>query len=291
MNLYFIILHRYIIRRQAGPFLFSLLVITLLFLLNLAFRVLGRILSKGLEFTVVLEFFMLNLAWILALTIPMAVLTAVLMSFGALAGDNEITAMKASGVSLYRIITYNLIIAGLLAFFLIWFNNAVLPNFNHRARMLAADINAKKPTLKLEPGVLFQQSQFNIFVEKILEEGENTSKVAGVTIFYKDNAQLNKTIVAEEGIIEVDEDNGALFLKLFNGEVHEIDWKNPGSYRKLHFPAEHIIRIKVQGLKLTRREDGYYSDREKSAQVMLREVKRNKAKIYNEWIFTEMLLC
>lgn len=279
MNLYFMILHRYIIRRQVGPFLFSLLVITLLFLLNLAFRVLGRILSKGLEFTVVLEFFLLNLAWILALTVPMAVLTSVLMAFGSLSGDNEITAMKASGVSLYRMISFNLIVAGLLAVFLMWFNNAVLPNFNHRARMLHADINAKRPTLKLEPGVLLSEAQFNIFVEKILEEKENISRVAGVTIFNEDDQQTNKTIVAKEAIIEVDENNSALVLKLFNGEVHEIDWKNPGVYRKLSFPAEHIIRIKLPGLKLMRREDGYYSDREKSAQVMWAEVQQNETKI------------
>jgi len=278
MYLSFLILHRYILNRHIGPFLFSLFVITLLFLLNLAFRVLGRILSKGLDFWVIVEFFGLNLAWIIALTVPMAVLTASLMAFGSLAADNEITALKASGVSLYRIIGFNLIVSVLIALFLVWFNNAILPDFNHRARILGSDINAKRPTLKLDPGVLFQQDKFNIIVTKILSEKDNVSQVAGITIFFKKDQQFNNTIVAERGEIFVDEANEKLRINLFNGTQHEVDWQNMEKYQKLNFDR-HVITIDVPGLALTRRDDSYFSDREMSAQRMLEQVHLNQAEI------------
>ncbi|MDZ7263219.1 MAG: LptF/LptG family permease, partial [candidate division KSB1 bacterium] len=88
------ILSKHILRQHIGPFLFGFFVITLLFLLNLVFKELGHILSKGLGFWVVLEFFALNLSWIIALAVPMAVLMACLMAFGQLSADNEITAIK-----------------------------------------------------------------------------------------------------------------------------------------------------------------------------------------------------
>ncbi|MCI0515259.1 LptF/LptG family permease [candidate division KSB1 bacterium] len=275
MLLFFLILEKYVLRRHVGPFFFGLFVITLLFLLNLAFRELGRILSKGLELMVILEFFALNLAWIIALAVPMAVLTAALMAFGSLSADNEITAFKASGVSLYRIISAVVIVAVLLSGFLMWFNNAVLPNFNHRARLLGSDISTKHPTLKLEPGVLFQQDRFNIMVRKILSEKKNVSTVADVVIFSHDGIRFNQTIVAETGEILIDEVNERLQLKLFKGELHEIDWDNLVNYRKLNFP-QHLITLAIPGLKLTRRQDGYFSDREKSASVMLGDVKKNQ---------------
>ncbi len=271
MLLNFLIIQRYILKRHFGPFIFSLLIITLLFLLNLVFRILGRILSKGLDFSVIIEFFILNLAWIIAMAVPMAVLTAALMAFGTLSADNEITALKASGINLLRIIGFNLIIASLLTVGLIWFNNSVLPNFNHRARLLGTDINAKRPTLKLEPGVLFQQEEFNILVQKILEEKENASIVAGVTIFSKDSQQFNQTIVAKKGEIRIDEKNDRLLLRLYDGEVHKIDWENMVDYQVLKFP-EHLITIEMPGMKLIRREDEYYSDREMSSKLMLKKV-------------------
>ena len=99
------IITRYIIREHAGPFFFGLTTIVFVFLLNIVFRDLGRLLGKGLPIGVVLEFFGLNLAWIAALAIPMAVLISTLMTFGRLSSDSEIAALKASGIHLYRLIT------------------------------------------------------------------------------------------------------------------------------------------------------------------------------------------
>ena len=126
------ILSRYILRQHVGPFVFGFSVITLIWILNLLFKELNRILSKGLPPLVVAEFFALNLAWIIALTVPMATLISSLMAFGRLSADNEITAIKANGVSLYKVLLPVLVAAAMLSGFLIWFNNNVLPEFNHR---------------------------------------------------------------------------------------------------------------------------------------------------------------
>ncbi|MDZ7723767.1 MAG: LptF/LptG family permease [candidate division KSB1 bacterium] len=162
------IIWRYIIKEHKSPFFFGLGTLTLVFLLNLVFRELGRILSRGLGFTVIAEFFILNLAWIIALAIPMAVLVATLMAFGRLSGDGEITAMKSSGVSILFMIFPVFIMSILMTLFLIWFNNSVLPDANYQTKLLWSDIARKRPTLQLEAGVVYKDlDKYSILVEEI----------------------------------------------------------------------------------------------------------------------------
>jgi len=268
-------LWRYILKEHFGPFIFAMSVITLVFLLNLVFRELGRILSKGLGFSLILEFFFLNMAWIIALAVPMAVLVATLMAFGRLSGDSEITAMKAGGVSILHMILPVFIVSIFLAFFLVWFNNKVLPDFNHRTRLLASDIARKRPTVNLEPGVVMKDiPDINILVQKI-KEAPDTSYVE--TIFIEDNRTQNKSkyIFAKKGKIYINPNNGYLFFILFDGEMHELDLEKMEQYTRLNFPQQ-ILSIRVPNMVLERSDSEYRGDREKSAQMMRGEVLENK---------------
>ena len=93
------ILVRYVLKELIGPFLAALFGITFLFVVDFLVKILDNVLSKGLPASTVLEIFALNLAWMLSLSIPMAVLVACLMAFGRMSGDQEITAVKAAGIS------------------------------------------------------------------------------------------------------------------------------------------------------------------------------------------------
>ncbi|OGC02465.1 hypothetical protein A2V82_05120 [candidate division KSB1 bacterium RBG_16_48_16] len=272
------ILWRYILKEHVGPFVFANCVITLVFLLNLVFRELSRFLSRGLEFTLIVEFFFLNMAWILALAIPMSVLVATLMAFGRLSGDNEITAMKASGISILRIMAPVIFASALCAAFLVWFNNNVLPDFNHRARLLASDIARKRPTLNLEPGVIYQDlTNYNILVMD-LEETIDTSYVKDV--FIEDNSDPNSSsiIFAERGKIYIDPVSEKLNMLLYDGEIHELNLEEMEKYRKLDF-GKHRLSIDVDDMFLRRSHSEYRGDREKSAKMLLDEVHENNKTI------------
>jgi lipopolysaccharide export system permease protein len=272
------ILWRYIFKEHIGPFVFSLCVIVLIFLLNLVFRELGHILSRGLPFKLIMEFFFLNMAWIIALAVPMSILVATIMAFGRLSGDSEIVAMKAGGISIPAIIFPVFIASIFLTLFLIWFNNSVLPDFNHRARLLASDIARKRPTLSLEPGVIYRDlPNYNLLVQDLKEIGD-TSYVKKATIIDNSDQNTSKTIFAENGKIYLNQTTGLLILILFNGEMHELDLDKMEHYRKLSFPKQKIT-IPVPDMVLTRSESDYRGDREKSAQLMLSEVKENEADI------------
>jgi len=269
------ILERYIIRQHIGPFLFGFFVITLIWILNLLFTRLGHLLSRGLSFFVITEFFLLNMAWIVALTLPMALLMACLMAFGRMSSDYEITAMKASGISFYKMIVPMLIIAVLLCLFLIYFNNQILPDANHRLALLMRDIQKKRPTISLEPGIIYREiPNIHLLVQSV-EEEERLSHVKGVMIQDRNDPNINKVIIADHGEIAVVEEDGILRITLFEGEIHEIPKENMENYRKLEFPKQ-VLTIPIPDMILTRSESDYRSDREQSAQMMLAEVKKNR---------------
>ncbi|MBC8403452.1 MAG: LptF/LptG family permease, partial [Candidatus Marinimicrobia bacterium] len=146
------LLTRYILKEIFLPFIFALLVIIFILFIQFLLRAIDRFLGKGIAVLTILEYLFLNLAWIVALAVPMAVLIAALMTFGRLSEDNEITAMRTSGISFLTIIRPALFFGLIVGSSLVYFNNFILPQMNHRARILSGDIYRKRPGLNIEPG-------------------------------------------------------------------------------------------------------------------------------------------
>ena len=272
------ILVRYIIREHLGPFCFSFAVITLVFLLDLLFRYLNRLLSKGLPLGLVLEFFVLNLAWIIATAAPMAVLTASLMAFGRLAADQEIAALQSSGISLGKILAPALIGAALLALGLVWFNDNILPDCNLRVRTLAEDIVRKKPTVQIEPGIWYQQIPHFGLLAQALEDSAGRTKARHLLIDDNSKAELRRTISARSGLIQANATKGELMLTLYEGEIQEQNQMKPEEFRRLIF-AKHVMVIGAQEGEMTRQETEPRTDREKSIPQMWSEVAQAREEI------------
>ncbi|HSG81976.1 MAG TPA: LptF/LptG family permease, partial [Gemmatimonadota bacterium] len=159
------ILRRYILREQVGPFAAALAVLTGLMLLNQLAKRFGELVGKGLPWYMIAEVFGLSVPFILAMTMPMAVLVAVLYSFSRLSSDNEVTAFKAGGISLARLMFPVLLLATLLASVMVWFNDSVLPESNHRLRMLLTDISRKQPTFELRERVINEVVAGKLFLQ------------------------------------------------------------------------------------------------------------------------------
>lgn len=267
-----LIITRYILKEHVGPFFLGLATITFAFLLNIVFRELGKFLGKGLSAIVILEFFTLNMAWILALAIPMAVLISTLMAFGRLSADNEIAALKASGVHLYRLMAPVLILAALLAVGMERFNNCVLPDANHHARLLTRDISRKRPTLKLEPNVFFNEiDNYSVLVKDIKKD----DLLIGILINDNSDSRYNRTIIAERGRLNFSENPEGLKFILLNGEIHSVEKDRLENYQREMFQRREMW-INVSNMVLKRQESEHRGDREKSADMMRRDIENNQ---------------
>ncbi|OGU27181.1 MAG: permease [Ignavibacteria bacterium GWA2_35_9] len=197
-----------------------------------------RLVGKGLDTWVIIQLIVYNLSWMVALVVPMAVLVASLMAFGSMSQNNETTIIKSSGVSLYKMITAPLIAATIVGYLLVLFNNDVLPDANHQAKLLMQDISRKKPTLSLEPGIFSQEvSNYAILAREI---NPKSNELTLVTIYdYTDPRKIN-IVTAEEGKIFFSKDQFKLIMDLKNGQIHESDIYETSTYRKLVFRNHRI---------------------------------------------------
>lgn len=270
------ILYRYIIREHIGPFFFGLFVILFILIMDFILEVLNMVIGKGLNAFIILQVFVLNLAWMAALAVPMSVLVSTLMAFGRLSQDNEITALKASGVSLYRVVMPALVASLFVALGMVMFNNKVLPEANHKARLLMADIHQKRPTVNLKENVFIDEIPgYHILIKKV---DPRSSDVEGITIYDQKDRRLPRTIIAEKGRVEFSPDGNTLIFYLFNGEIHETDEKDPNKYRRVSFNKQ-IIYIRDVGDRLVRTDSEYRTDREKSANQMLEDIKQMETNV------------
>ena len=262
-----------LLKEHVSPFLAGIGTIVFVFLLNIVFRDLGRLLGKGLPFWIIFQFFYLNMAWILALAVPMSVLLASLMAFGRLSADNEITALKASGIDFYRLLFPVLAAAGVLTILMIPFNNNVLPKFNHQWRNLYSDISQTRPTLTLEPDVFFNDiPQFTVLVHRIKNK---KGLLEDIVINDTRDSRFDKTIVAERGQFLYLKEQGRMVMTLFNGEIHEIERGRLENYRRMLF-EKHTVSIVVSDAVLKRRTEGPVGDREKTSGMMLKDIREGR---------------
>jgi lipopolysaccharide export system permease protein len=293
------ILPKYIIREHIPPFLFALGVLMFIFLMQFLVKYITKIFGKGLPFFTIIELVFYNLAWMFALAVPMSVLVATLMSFGRLSGDNEITILKSSGISIYKIIRPALIFGGAITILMILFNDQVLPDFNHRARVMFQNIGQKKATLKLEPNIFFNLGKYSFHVEKIEKTlGEKLTdrmnllgpdidletkpdRLRNVTIFNRNNPNKTITVTADEGYMIYSKVSKSLVFTLFDGEYHEFDNLNIEDYRFSHF-ARNRVNIPAPEFELENKEDNYRGDREMNVAMMMDKVHSSDTSLVKE---------
>ncbi|MDR3111690.1 MAG: LptF/LptG family permease [Elusimicrobiota bacterium] len=188
-------IHIYIIKEFSISFFFGTAVFSILLLLDQVFNLLNILLSKGVEFFIVLKLFCSFFPNILVLSIPMATLFGVLISYGRLSDDNEITALKASGID-YKTLTMPVfILIFLISSFLLVFNHFLSPSIHSNFRSIYEDILIRKPLIKFEEKSIIDIGEYHIYVNKIDNE-KNVLNGIGIYKFEQNNkATNNKNIL------------------------------------------------------------------------------------------------
>ena len=266
------ILTKYILKEHFAPLMFALSALTSLLLLNYVAKNFGQLVGKGLAWPVIAEFLLLSVPFTVAVTLPMAVLVSTLHAFSRMASENEITAFKASGIALQKLMVPVFISAVAFTVFMVWFNDQVLPAANHRLTTLSNDIARKKPTFALKEQVINEVSPGGVYLRTARLFGNN--RMRDVAIYNMSDPQTRTTIRADSGLLELMPNQRDLLLTLFHGSWTVLQPENPTQLRRVFFQTDFL---KVRNIANTLEIDtvgGEKSDREMTVCELQRRVVR-----------------
>ncbi len=225
------ILRSYVIKEILGPLIASLGVFTFVLLIGNMLKLADLLLNKGVDIRDVIKLFLYLVPYILSYTIPMAILTATVLCFSRFASDNEVIAMKASGISLYRIGLPVLIIALMISLGCVYLNDRILPASHFASIKLVKGAALKNPAAYLEPGAFIKS--FQGYIVRI--GGVKDNQLEDILIYQLGEDGPTRTIIAKTGEFITHPDRNAITLKLEDGTADEPDPEEPGTFYKLNF--------------------------------------------------------
>jgi len=226
------IIRNYVLEEIFSNFLATLCVLTFILLVgNIFSKMIDLVINRGVDILRILQLFLFSTPFLFVFTIPMAALVAILLTFGRLSSDHELVALRASGVSLRKVIRPILLAALVLSLFTLYLNDQLASRSHFRVRQISSDIGLRTPAAILEEGV-FIKSFRNIilFIHRIED-----NKLHQIRIYQPQEDGPTRTIIAEEGELIPQPDLNMIKLKLINGTSDEPDPNNPGRFYKLNF--------------------------------------------------------
>ena len=263
------IISRYILKELGGPFLGALFVSTIILAAGNIMQTADMIVNKGVEFVQVAKIFLYFLPYVLIFTIPISVLSSVLLGFGRLSGDNEVTALRTSGVSIYKVVFPVLICGFIISLFSVPLNDRILPQSEFAARKLIKSIGLRHPAAMLDSGIFVKGfKNYIIFIHSI-----KGNVLKDIRIYQPREGKSTRTIIAERGeVIPLPEKN-SVKLKLEKGIADEISAEKPDEFYELSFEEYHLtlnVQNTIDVVKIQKKP------REKSIKELQSDINRFK---------------
>lgn len=216
---------------MAATFFICLFILLMQFL----WRFIDDIVGKGLEGTVVAEFFLYAAGWLIPMALPLSILLASIMTFGNMGEKLELLSMKAAGISLFRIMRPLIILVVFVSIGAFFFSNEVFPIIQSKFALLQHDIKRKNPELNLKEDV-FNNEIANLSV-RISKKNRETGMLYDIMIYDHRNTNDNSNVtLADSGKISLTKDERFMILTLYDGKSYEQFKEDGKRYDKRNKP-------------------------------------------------------
>ncbi|NQS99460.1 MAG: YjgP/YjgQ family permease [Candidatus Omnitrophica bacterium] len=236
------ILRTYLLKELFWPFVLSLIILTFIMLMGNLVNLFNLVINKGVSVFLVCKLILLLIPNILSYALPLAMLSATLLTIGRLSADNEIIAIRASGINLYKL-CFPIIVLGLVTSLAsIPLNDKLKPNSLFATRKIVKQIGIKSPTAFLEAGTFIRTFQkYILFIYGIHQD-----KLSNIRIYQPQDGGPTRTIIANRGEFLPLPEKDVVKLKLINGSSDEPNPKDPTSFYKLNFKT-YYLTLDVSG--------------------------------------------
>lgn len=221
----------YIFKEITVPFFLGFIVFTFVLLMGRFMNLADMVIAKGVPVADVARLLIYMLPSFSFITIPMALLLAMLLAFGRLSADNEITALKSGGISLYGVLPPVILFAFLAYTVTTIITVYALPWGNTAFKTLLYDVINVRVNISLKDRVF--NDDFPGLVIYVARHDEASHQISGVLIYDERDPEEPSTIFARSGMIMTDPDRKTLRLRLLDGGVHRL--KGKSNYQLMEF--------------------------------------------------------
>ena len=253
-------LHLFLIKAFIGTFIATFFIAIFLLLMQFLWKYIDDLVGKGLEFTQIAELIFYASARFVPIALPIAMLLSSVMVFGKLGENYELAALKASGISLTRILFPVSIFVIIISYSSFLFSNYVMPIANLKNGSMIYDIQKKKPALNIKEGIFYKDIEgFSI---KVTEKDADGKTLKNIIIYdHTENNINNKVIIAESGIMQLTKDEQFLEIILYNGhsyiDISKNSKNDKEAFRTTHF-KENLIRFNLSSFSSMNNSEDLY---------------------------------
>lgn len=265
-------LDRFVLKSFIGPLVLTFFIVLIILILQFLWMYVDELAGKGLEVKVLAELIYHFALTFVPMALPLAILLASLMTFGNMGEFSELTALKASGIPLQRIMRPLIFLLAFLAVISFFFSNNVLPYATEKARTLLWDIRRKKPDINIQAGTFYNGvPEFSI---KVTGKDPESGRLDDLLIYDHTDRRGNVSVLtADSGYMKLTDDGSGLIMILYNGySFFERQEKKAGinyrSYpsRKDYFKMRTVV-IPLTGFDLERSEEGLFKTRAETKNI------------------------
>lgn len=228
-------LHWFVIKSFIGPFIITFLISLFVLLMQFLFRYIEDIAGKGLEYTIIFKFFFWVSLTLAPVAFPLAILLSSLMTFGKMGEKYELVAMKASGISLLRIMKPLIMLNVVLFGCIIMYTNYIVPYANLKMYSLYMNIMKAKPDMNIREGVFTYLGSGKEII-KVQKKDDKSNMLYNLIIYKHDDSFKNTNLtLAKSGKLYITPKEEYIILELFHGETYEDMSNDPkNSDKKPH---------------------------------------------------------
>jgi len=283
-------LHQFIIKSFLGPFFMTFFICVFILLMQFLWKYIDELVGKGLDWAIVTELLLYASCGLVPLAFPLAMLLASIMTFGNMGENYELVAMKASGISLFRIMRPLLIVTVLMTGIAFYFSNNILPKTNLKFYSLLYSVKSQKPEMVIKEGVFSNDMEgYSIKVDR---KGRDNNMLYGLMIYNHASGEGNTNVtVADSGKMEITEmakNRKYMSVTLYNGYSYREE-REPRTGRNRGYPFQReafkkeVINISMSEFEFNRTDEKLYAGASKMMNV-------NQLKVNGDSAFIEYKL-
>ena len=260
-------LYRYITKSFLGTFVLTFFIVVFIWVMQFVWLYVDDLVGKGLEIKILAELLFYTSITAIPMSLPLALLLALLMCFGNLGEHYELVAMKASGISMWRSMRPMLYFSLMLSVMAFFISNSLIPIATLKWRTLLTDVQRQKLAFNIKEGVFYKDIEnYVIYVDK---KGKDGSHIYGVKIYdHTDHTGNTKIISADSGYMTMSPNQRNIIFTLYNGynytDITTDNYKETRPFERMSFKQEQI-KFSLASFDMTRSSEDMY----KSYQQMM----------------------